>query len=180
MSSPIRRAIDGLRSMILKSLIRSVDDTTKLQLVEVTLLSSDDQEDIERVQEYGMTSNPPLESEAVVVQCAGASDNLVCLKVDSAAYRILDLSTGEVCFYSMHGQTIKLDASGNTVFNGGDYGVARVGHATTSDGVIDKAFFAFLNQVAASLTTLTNTPHTPPESLTCQISEGSSKVKIDG
>jgi len=180
-SNPVRRAIDGLKAMILKSLIQAVDDSTKLQLVKASLLADEDQEDIERVQEYGMTSNPPLESEAIVVQCAGASDNLVCLKVDSAAHRVRDLSTGEVCIYSQHGQTIKLNTAGETVFNGGDIGVAREGHAVTIDALTDGSFITWVATVSASLGSLGYTipPSEIPTDLTGKISEGSSKVKID-
>jgi phage baseplate assembly protein V len=166
--------------MILKSLIQLVDDSTKMQLVKVTLLSDEDQDGVERVQEYGMTSNPPIGSEAVVVQCAGASDNLVCIKVDSATYRILGLLPGEVCLYSQFGQTIKFDLLGETIFNGGALGVAREGHAVTADATTDADWVAWTAFVTASLSSLGYAyPDPPPVTLTGKISEGSSKVKID-
>jgi phage baseplate assembly protein V len=165
--------------MILRGLIQSVDDSTSLQLIKASLLAGEKPDEVERVQEYGLTSVPPENSETVVVQGGGASDNLICLKVDSAAHRVNDLSNGEVCVYSMHGQKIHLNGSGETIFNDGSNGVAREGHQTTSDTTIDSAFFAWVSAVSANLASLGKPVTSIPTTLTTQISQGSSKVKIN-
>lgn len=183
MFDQIRQLGNSLRSLILKGLIKTIDDSQKLQLLKVYLSASNEQEEIERIQEYGLTSNPPTESEAIVVQCAGAADNLVCLKVDSAEYRIKDLGSGEVAIYSQHGQKVVLNNSGQFVFNEGNLGIARINHETVSDMTVDENFFTFIAFVATSLSSLgyayVNPPYTVPINLTTKISQGSSKVLID-
>lgn len=116
-----------IKNMIGQALLDSANDGDEMQLVKfATDLDSaptdgdDVQDGIERIQEYGITSNPPRGSEIVVLYPGGKKDSGLVIKVDSAEYRIQGLETGEVCIYSMHGQKILLRNDGDIVFNDGD------------------------------------------------------------
>lgn len=109
--------LDGLKRMITKALVSAIDDSTTMQLLKLKLDDSEVMEDVERIQNYGFTSHPPKNSEAVVGQVCGIKDLLVALVVDSAANRIKDLLEGETAFYSKFGQIIKHKADGTTEIN---------------------------------------------------------------
>jgi phage baseplate assembly protein V len=169
----IKNIADTARTLIVKALAKTISDSTAIQLVRAIALSGEVFEEVERIQEYGLSSVPPVDSETVIVQICGIKDNPVVLKIDSAKYRPTGSKNGEVIMYSMHGQKIKLDENGNTIFNDGSNGVARINHEITSNIVIDETFFTFLTAVATALSL------TAPTTLTGKISQGSAKVKID-
>lgn len=121
-----QQAIALIKNMIGQSLIDSIDDSDEIQLVKIApdldnapSDGDDVQDGVERIQEYGITSNPPRDSETVVLYPGGKKDSGIVIKVDSAEYRINSLESGEVCIYSMHGQKILLNKDGDIVFNDG-------------------------------------------------------------
>lgn len=119
MSDIMRRVVSRIKSVVGKALIESVSDDNDIQLVKISGLADEVQSDIERVQDYGITSNPPVESEAVVLYINGGKDHGIVVKTDSSEYRVQGLKTGEVCIYSKFGQKILLDENGEIVFNEG-------------------------------------------------------------
>ncbi len=112
------KLLDPLRSrllnMVARAIVTGVDDSQKVQTLQLKVLGDDDtHDDIERFGPYGLSSNPPLKSEAVVVFPGGTRDTGYCVGVEDRRYRIVNLSEGEVALYSMHGQTITLKANGD-------------------------------------------------------------------
>lgn len=103
--SPIRRKI---ASMIVCALIESVDDSKDIQLVKVSLGKDEVQDGVERVQPFGLTSNPPDKSEAVVVYAGGNRKHGIVVTCDSGKYRIKGLPKGAVAVYNSNGDMIKL------------------------------------------------------------------------
>lgn len=125
MSDIMRRVVSRIKSVVGKALIESVSDSNDIQLVKISGLADEVQSNIERVQDYGITSNPPVESEAVVLYINGGKDHGIVIKTDSSEYRVQGLASGEVCIYSQFGQKILLDENGDIVFNDGtDFAVA--------------------------------------------------------
>lgn len=117
--------IDKLKGVIGKALVDSVDDDNPIQLLKITGVENEVIDGVERVQNYGLTSNPPNGSEVMTVFVGGSRDHGVAVSVDCGKFRVVGLKSGEVCVYSQFGQTILLDENGETVFNGGtDYAVA--------------------------------------------------------
>lgn len=119
MSDVINRITSRIKTAIGKALIEAVSDDNQLQLVKISGLADDVQSDVERIQDYGITSNPPVGSESVVLYINGGKDHGVVIKTDSSEFRIQGLESGEVCIYSKFGQKILLDKNGDTVFNDG-------------------------------------------------------------
>jgi len=121
----IAEIINKIKAGIGKALIESVVDTGAIQLVKIQLMENEIQDGVERIQNYGLTSNPPAGSECVPVFVGGSRDHGVAVAVDCGAFRVTGLASGDVCVYSKFGQKIPLKANGDTVFNDGtDYAVA--------------------------------------------------------
>lgn len=109
----MEKLVHRIKMMLVKALIKAVDDTKDLQLVKIATLSGITQDGIERLQSYGLTSNPPIDSEALPVYFSGNQDHGVVVVCDSGAYRIKNLETGEVCVYAQPGQKILLNKDGD-------------------------------------------------------------------
>lgn len=119
MTEIVNRIVNRVKSVIGKALIEAVTDSGEIQLVKISGLADEVQSDMERVQDYGLSSNPPSGSEAVVLYVGGNKDHGIVIKTDSGEFRVKELKSGEVCMYSKFGQTILLDENGKTIFNSG-------------------------------------------------------------
>lgn len=94
--APLQRRVMNL---IIKGIVDSVDDSDELQKIKLTLLSDEVQSDLDRLQQFGLTSNPPKDSEALVLFLGGNRDHGVVIAVDSTVNRPTGLKTGEVAVY---------------------------------------------------------------------------------
>lgn len=189
MSGPLNRLANRIRLAIAKSLLKAVDDSKGLQIVRLQVLSDEDIEGIERLQSYGLTTNPPLNSEAIAAEVGGSRDNLVALVIDSAAYRVKNLESGEVVLYCQHGQTIKHDKDGDTLYDGGSHKFnsggragARVDDSTLVDDATDANFIAWLAAAQIYLSALATaagaTMPAQPTTVIGKITTGSASVEL--
>lgn len=122
MSGQISRIANRIKQAVGLALIESVSDDNEIQLVKISGMDNEVQSGIERTQEYGITSNPPVGSGAVVLYIGGNKDHGVVIKTDSGEFRVQSLKSGEVCIYSKFGQKILLDENGDIILNDGtDY-----------------------------------------------------------
>ena len=128
MSGPVERLIHKAKSMIGKALLEAVTDTDEIQIVKISGMDNEVQSGLERIQEYGVTSNPPIGSECVVLYIGGNKDHGVVIKTDSGEYRVTGLNSGEVCFYSEHGQKILFNEDGE-IINSNDGGETTLSDA---------------------------------------------------
>lgn len=187
----LRATSNRIRLTVTKALIKAVYDNTEIQLVKVQALDSEIFDNVERLQPYGLTTNPALNSEAIMAEIGGSRDHLVVMIVDSAANRIKDLKSGETCFYSEHGQKILHNENGDTEhtatihkFNGGGRGVARINDETLIDSNNDEYFMAWVKAVhsvcltLASASLATYTIPAEPKSITGKINSSSSEVEM--
>lgn len=118
MVAPIQRRV---RHMIVRGIVEIVDDATTLQSLQMTVAgSSTDSEDdvqvrdeLERFQQYGMSSAPSKDAEAICMAVGGSPDHMVVIAVDDRRYRPTGLEEGEVVLYTKdHGVLLKLDKDG--------------------------------------------------------------------
>ncbi len=158
---PLARRLDGLVSR--GTLSRGVDDAAKLQSAQVRGLDGADDQ-VERFQQYGLSSAPLQGAEVVVVNIGGASDHQVIIACDDRRYRLRGLEAGEVALYDDQEQVVILSRDGVEIRTpheirlgeGASLGVARAGDAVeievltgeitvqTSDGSITSANAAAL------------------------------------
>jgi len=100
-----------IRLLVSRGVLKLVDDSLKLQSVQVTLLG-DQPAYAERFQQYGFTSHPHPGAEAIVAAVGGARAHLVALSVDDRRYRLKALAKGEVAIYDDQGQRVHLTRAG--------------------------------------------------------------------
>ena len=103
---------DRLFGMIVRGVIEAVNDDTMLQSLQVSMREGELADDVERFQNYGITSRPFADAEAVVVMVGGVHSHCVVLAVDDRRYRIKTLEEGEVALYDDQGQIIHLKRDG--------------------------------------------------------------------
>ena len=118
---PLRRRV---LLMIGRAVVRVVDDSLKLQAVQVEGLPGEVLDGIERWQQYGFTSVPHPGAEAIIAALGGQRQHSVVLAVEDRRYRVMGLEQGEVCIYTdeddsdLHritlgrGRVIRLEAGG--------------------------------------------------------------------
>ena len=94
---PLRRRV---LLMIGRAVVRVVDDSLKLQAVQVEGLPGEVLDGIERWQQYGFTSVPHPGAEAIIAALGGQRQHSVVLAVEDRRYRVMGLEQGEVCIYT--------------------------------------------------------------------------------
>ncbi|MCE8004216.1 phage baseplate assembly protein V [Billgrantia ethanolica] len=100
-----------IRLLVSRGVLKLVDDSLKLQSVQVALLGGAPAW-AERFQQYGYTSHPHPGAEAVVAAVGGARAHLVALTIDDRRYRLVGLAQGEVAIYDDQGQKVHLTRDG--------------------------------------------------------------------
>lgn len=88
-------------SIISLCTINKVNDETNTQTAQGELYSGEIREDLERWQNYGMTSNPPNNSEGICFSFGGEREANFILAVEDKDSRPTGLKTGEVCIYTI-------------------------------------------------------------------------------
>ncbi len=101
--APIRRRITGLVSRAVVSL---VNDSLKLQGVQLQVLADETLDGVERFQEYGFTSVPLAGAEAILMCVGGNRDHPLIVAIDDRRYRKKDMQPGEVALYTDEGDVI--------------------------------------------------------------------------
>lgn len=118
------RAAQRIQMMIAKALVKSVDDTGDIQLVKIAAQDGVVQDKVERIQNFGFTSRPPADSEAIALYLQGNRDHGVVIACDSGASRITGIESGDSVMYSAHGDKIHMKKRGIFFNDGTDYAVA--------------------------------------------------------
>ena len=93
--------------MISKAIITSVKDSGKIQLVQVNLGNDEIIDSVERVQQFGFSSFPVKDSEAIVLCIAGDREHPIVIGTDSGEHRPI-LISGETALYNAFNAIIKL------------------------------------------------------------------------
>lgn len=95
-------------NMIVRGTIKIVNDATKIQQMQNTLLAGEVKDGIECYQWYGFTSVPLPGMETAVVFCGGDRSNGIIVAVGDRKFRLKDLKGGEVALYTDEGDYLKL------------------------------------------------------------------------
>ena len=115
-SSSLRRILDPIRRRIAlvvrRAVVGRVDDEAKLQATQVEALHGEVQDQLERFQDYGFTSVPKPEAEAVVLYPNGSASHGLVIAVDDRRYRLKGLAEGEVAIYTDEGDKVHIKRGG--------------------------------------------------------------------
>lgn len=100
----VQRMTDDLRNRVRLTIGRAVlsviSDGRAVQVAQAQLLAGETQDDVERIQEYGLTSVPLPGAEAVVAFVGGQRDHGLIIATEDRRYRIKGLVGGEVALYT--------------------------------------------------------------------------------
>lgn len=108
----IDQLINKLKGMIVRGVIKSINDSGSRQMVVATLLAGEVKDRIERIQQFGMSSNPPAGASGVFAAAAADRSRLVCIGENHPAHRPKNLPAGETKLYDAFEQFVHLRASG--------------------------------------------------------------------
>lgn len=124
------RAIAPLKRRVMLSIARAVvkgiDDTTKMQLMQLSLLAGETHSKVERFQNYGFTSVPFEGAEACVVFPHGNREHGIIIAVDDRRYRMKAMEKGEVALYTDEGDYVHLKRNKEILVNCGNKLTANV------------------------------------------------------
>jgi phage baseplate assembly protein V len=101
-----------IRMIVNRAIVSIVDDSTSIQLLQLKIFKDEIKDNAERVQNYGFTSVPTKDSEAVVLFPNGNKDQGLVIAVDNSQYRLKGLPDGGVALYHKDGHYVKLTESG--------------------------------------------------------------------
>jgi len=105
MLRPLRTKIAG---MIVRGVVKAVNDSGGVQLLKISALADEVKDNVERVQQYGFTSNPKRGSESVAIAIGGNRGHLLIISVDDRSARPKDLAEGETALWSDFGDRVWL------------------------------------------------------------------------
>ncbi|GHD63881.1 phage baseplate assembly protein V [Jeongeupia chitinilytica] len=101
----IRRAMAGVRQAF-RGVITRVNSGPAVQLAQVDGLAGERLQDNEVFQHYGLTSNPPPGSMAVILPVGGKTSHGIVIATEHGSYRLQSLKPGEVALYTDEGAKI--------------------------------------------------------------------------
>lgn len=110
MLAPLRAR---LANMVARAVLLRVDDSAKIQVVQIGMLEDEVRSDLERIQQFGLTSVPQANAEAVAIFVGGRRDHGFVVAVDDRRYRPTGLQPGEVALYDASGSLVLLKANGD-------------------------------------------------------------------
>ncbi len=102
---PLHRRV---RLMVFRGTITLVNDALKEQGLQITLMSGETLDDVERYQQYGSTSVPHPGGECIGVSLGGNHNHSIVIATGDRRYRLTGLEQGEVALYSDEGDYVKL------------------------------------------------------------------------
>ncbi len=107
--APLRTRV---ANMVSRAVVKLVDDSKKMQLLQVDLLEGETRDELEHFQGYGFNSVPLAGAEGVAVFVGGRRDHGIVIAVDDRRYRIRNLESGEVAMYTDQGDSIVIKRGG--------------------------------------------------------------------
>lgn len=107
--APIRRR---LSLIVARGIVTLVNDGTKRQNIQVIGFADEALDNMERFQNYGLTSVPPKSSEVIAVATSGMRSGLVAVSVEDKECRPKNLEELSVMLYHLEGHGITLTKDG--------------------------------------------------------------------
>ncbi|QOD81436.1 phage baseplate assembly protein V [Chromobacterium haemolyticum] len=103
----IRRAMSSVRQAF-RGVLTRVSSGPAVQLAQADGLAGERLQDNELFQHYGLTSNPPPGTMAVILPVGGKTAHGIVIATEHGSYRLKSLAPGEVALYTDEGAKIVL------------------------------------------------------------------------
>jgi len=149
----MNRAENRIQTMITRGELETVDDSAEVQLVKLSGRDGEIIDEVEHVQGYGVTVNPPKGAGVLLLSIGGSQDDPVTSAIDAAEFRVKGLESGEVAIYDQTGTVILLKSSGDVEIQPSS-GVVKVtgdleasGDLKDASGTLDELRQEFINFV---------------------------------
>ena len=108
----LNRLLTNIKSRVLlmvgRGVLKAVADDTAVQVCQAALLDGELKSGIERAQNYGLTSVPPVGSVATLLFVGGDRSNGIVISAENRKFRLKGLQAGEVALYTDEGDEIRL------------------------------------------------------------------------
>jgi phage baseplate assembly protein V len=130
MIDSIQRLYQRILHAIGRGRITTGSDAGSVQLQQVRLGPDEIKDNIPRLAEFGLTSMPPVGSDAVLVFIGGDRSNGAIIATGHQGSRPTGLKVGETMLYSQDGKSIYMTAAGGIVVDAKGQ-VVTVNNATT-------------------------------------------------
>ena len=145
-----------LANSIASAVIQNVDDSKKIQILQLGVLDGEDVEDCERLQEFGFNSVPLVGAEAVVVFPNGDRGNPLVVAVGDRRHRPLGWADGEAGIYNAFDTMMRLKADGSAYIEASP---VRLGSDAAADDAVKGTTYraaedVMLGLIATALTAL--------------------------
>lgn len=88
---------------VARCILRLVDDTLPIQVVQIDVLAGETRSGVERIQQYGFTSVPLSGCKAVSLFVGGDRSSGIIVACDDNRFRLKGLNPGEVALYTNEG-----------------------------------------------------------------------------
>lgn len=102
-----------MATLIGRAVLSAVQSAPGCQTMSVTILADEPQTDVEHMEPYGYTSNPPGGAEGLILNVAGQRGAAVGINFGNRAFRLTGLKNGEVALYTDEGDKIVLKRDHN-------------------------------------------------------------------
>lgn len=112
MNEMIERLWRRLVAVVGPGRVAASDDSGPVQVLQVRHDEWAVQDDVPRLVEYGMASNPPPGTDVLVVRIAGSATDAAVIATGNQAARPRGLAVGEVMLYDNLGRRVYLSAGG--------------------------------------------------------------------
>lgn len=145
--------LNRLHMLVMRGRVQLVDDTKAAQLMQVKV-SSNWTQDVPRLAEYGLHSNPPAGADVVMLFMAGNPTDGIVIATGHQQYR-LHLQPGEVALSDDQGQVVKLSRTGIEI--AAPQGVSITGDVAIAGNLTVAGDTTFIGQVSANGKRIDNT-----------------------
>src|SRR5262245_29016778 len=100
MSAVLQELGRRVSMLVTRGRLALVDDAKKMQQLQIELLADETKDNVERFQQYGLTSHPLEGAEVLSVFLAGGRDHALVVAVDDRRHRLTKLEPGDVALYT--------------------------------------------------------------------------------
>ena len=104
-----------LRLIFDRAVVTMVSDSLQRQNLQLKALADENPDEVERFQNYGLTSVPPAGSEAIIAAIGGQRSGLVAIAVEDKSCRPKGGQEGDVVLYHLEGHNLLFTKDGKAI-----------------------------------------------------------------
>ena len=109
----------GLQNLFSRGVVSAVNPNSKMQTVQIQLLTGEGKDNVEHFEPYGYTAHPHVGAEQATGFVEGDRSHGIVLVVSDRRYRLTGLAAGEVAIYDDQGQKVHLTRNGIVIMGAG-------------------------------------------------------------